>query len=297
MVAERAKRRLWFGHPPRRVVTAVASHAALAALGLLFVAPFVWLLSTSLKTEDQIFQRPPTQVLPLLAYLAPQPPTAENYRQGLTFVPFATYLLNTVIVCGMSVLGTLLSCSLVAYGLARIQWRGREALFYVLLGTMMLPYQVVMVPLFVVFAKIGWVDTWLPLWVPSFLGNALFIFLLRQFFLTIPRELTDAARIDGASELQIYSRIMLPLAKPALAVVALLSFLGAWNEYLMPLIYLSDDSKYTLSLGLAQFVSQYGSYWGWLMAASTIMTVPIMVLFFFTQRTFIQGISLTGIKG
>ena len=297
MRPDETKRRLWFGQPPRKVLTAACSHLALAVLGLLFVAPFVWLLSTSFKTEDQIFQRPPTQVLSLLHYLVPPRPTVANYEQGLTFVPFARYLLNTLIICAMSVTGTLLSCSLVAYGLSRIQWRGREALFYLLLGTMMLPYQVVMVPLFVVFARIGWVDTWLPLWVPSFLGNALFIFLLRQFFLTIPRELTDAARIDGASDLQIYSRIMLPLAKPALAVVALLSFLGAWNEYLMPLIYISDDSKYTLSLGLAQFISQYGSYWGWLMAASTIMTVPIMVLFFFTQRTFIQGISLTGIKG
>ncbi len=275
----------------------VLPHIPLIVLSLAFVMPFVWLLSTSFRTEEQIFAEPPDRLTELAAYLAPSPPTVENYRQGLTFIPFARYLLNTLIVCGLSVVGTLFSCSLVAYSLSRIRWRGREMLFYTLLGTMMLPYQVVMVPLFVVFAKIGWVDSFKPLWVPTFLGNALFIFLLRQFFLTIPRELTDAATIDGAGHLQILRHVMLPLAKPALAVVALLTFLNTWNDYLGPLIYLSDDSKYTLSLGLAQFVSQYGSYWGWLMAAATVMTVPIIVLFFFTQRSFIQGITLTGIKG
>ena len=191
----------------------------------------------------------------------------------------------------------LISCSLVAYGLARINWRGRTALFYVIIATMMLPFQVTMVPLFVVFARLGWVDTFLPLFVPAFFGNAFFIFLLRQFFLTIPPELTDAARVDGCSEFGIYWRVVLPLAKPALATVGLFAFMNTWNDYVGPLIYLSDTSKYTLSLGLATFSSQYGSYPGMLLAVTAVMTIPIIILFFVTQRTFIQGITLTGIKG
>ncbi|MGQ9733006.1 MAG: carbohydrate ABC transporter permease [Candidatus Zipacnadales bacterium] len=220
-----------------------------------------------------------------------------NYPSGLTFIPFEKYLFNTLTICALVVIGTLLSCSLVAYGLARINWRGRNVLFYVIIATMMLPFQVTMVPLFVVFARLGWVDSFLPLFVPAFFGNAFFIFLLRQFFMTIPYELTDAARIDGCSEWDIYWRIVLPLAKPALATVGLFAFMNTWNDYVGPLIYLSDASKYTLSLGLATFSSQYGSYPGMLMAVTTVMTVPIIVLFFVAQRTFIQGIALTGIKG
>jgi ABC-type glycerol-3-phosphate transport system permease component len=222
---------------------------------------------------------------------------ANNYPRGLTFIPFGRYLLNTLLICGIVVLGTILSCSLVAYGLARVEWRGRNGLFYIIIGTMMLPFQVTMVPMFVVFAKLGWVDTYLPLTVPAFFGNAFFVFLLRQFFMTLPAELTDAARIDGCSEVGIYRRIVLPLAKPALATVGLFAFMGTWNDYIGPLIYLSDAGRYTLSLGLATFSSQYGSYPGMLMAATTVMTLPIIVLFFLAQRTFIQGIALTGLKG
>jgi len=222
---------------------------------------------------------------------------SANYRGGMTFIPFWHYLGNTLLICGFTVLGTVVSCSLVAYGLARVDWRGRNVLFYVLLGTMMLPFQVTMVPLFVMFARLGWVDTYLPLIVPHFLGSAFFVFLMRQFFLTIPRELTDAARIDGCGEWQIYRAIILPLSKPVLATVGLFAFMGAWNDYIGPLIYLADADKYTLSLGLATFSSQYGSYPGMLMAVTTVMALPIIVLFFLTQRTFIQGITLTGIKG
>jgi multiple sugar transport system permease protein len=221
----------------------------------------------------------------------------HNYPSGLTFIPFGQYLLNTLLICALVVCGTLLSCSLVAYGLARVRWRGRNALFYVIIATMMLPFQVTMVPIFVVFARLGWVDSFLPLTVPAFFGNAFFIFLLRQFFLTIPDELADAARIDGCREWDIYWRIVLPLAKPALATVGLFAFMNTWNDYVGPLIYLSDASKYTLSLGLASFSSQYGSYPGMLMAVTVVMTLPIVLLFFLAQRTFIQGITLTGLKG
>jgi multiple sugar transport system permease protein len=195
------------------------------------------------------------------------------------------------------VAGTVLSSSLVAYGLARIPWKGRNVLFALLLSTMILPGQVTMVPLFAVFKWLGWVDTFLPLTVPAFLGNAFFIFLLRQFFLTIPNDLTEAARIDGCNELTTYWRIILPLATPALATVGLFTFMNTWNDFLGPLIYLFDDRKFTLSVGLAMFSSQYGSFWGQLMAVSAMMILPILILFFFTQRTFIQGIAMSGIKG
>jgi multiple sugar transport system permease protein len=251
--------------------------------------PLLWLILSSLKTDAQIFKFPPEWI--------PSPLTFKNYPGGLTFIPFWRELLNTSIICVCAVVGTIASCSLVAYGLARIKWRGGNALFYIILSTMMLPYQVTMVPVFVMFARIGWVDSLLPLIVPHFFGSAFYIFLMRQFFMTIPVEMTEAARIDGCSEWDIYRRIILPLSKPALAAVGLFAFMAMWNDYLGPLIYLADERKYTLSLGLASFSSQYGSYPGMLMAVTTVITVPIIVIFFFAQRTFIQGITLTGIKG
>ncbi len=221
----------------------------------------------------------------------------SNYTRGLVFIPFFQQLRNTVVIALMSVLGTIVSCSLVAYGLSKIEWKGRNALFLVLLATMMLPAQVTMIPVFTIFVKLRWVNTFLPLIVPSFLGSAFFIFLLRQFFMGIPRELSEAARIDGCSEFGIYRRIIMPLSKPALATVGLFTFMGAWNDFLNPLIYLLDEQKYTLSLGLAMFTGQYGNEYGMLMAVSAVFTLPIIVLFFFTQRTFIQGMTMSGIKG
>lgn len=261
-------------------------YGALVALSIVSFAPFVWLVMTSVKPENEIFSR-----------LLPSRLTLEHYARGLTHFPFLLYLRNTLLLCFANVVGAVISCSLVAYGLARIPWRGRGPLFAILLSTMMLPAQVTMVPLFAVFKWLGWIDTFLPLIVPAFLGNAFFIFLLRQFFLTIPAELSDAARLDGCSEFDIYSRVILPLATPALATVGLMVFLGTWNDFMGPLIYLYDDRKFPLSLGLAMFTSQYGSFWGQLMAVSTVMTAPILVLFFLTQRTFIQGITMTGLKG
>lgn len=258
----------------------------LIALSAIFVIPFAWLVSTSFKPEAEIF----TQVWPTRW-------VTENYQKGVLHFPFLLYLKNTLFLCGINVLGAILSSSLVAYGLARIPWRGRNVLFAILLSTMMLPPQVTMVPLFAVFKTFGWIDTFLPLTVPAFLGNAFFVFLLRQFFLAIPQDLSDAARLDGCTEFDIYRRVIMPLARPALATVGLFAFLNTWNDFLGPLIYLYDDRKFTLSLGLASFTSQYSSFWGQLMALSVIMTTPILVLFFFTQRTFIQGVTLSGIKG
>jgi multiple sugar transport system permease protein len=210
---------------------------------------------------------------------------------------FWIYLRNTLIVCLLGVTGTLISCSLAAYSFARIPWRGRNVLFAITVATMMVPFPVLMVPLYGLFAKLGWVGTLLPLWVPAFFGTGFNIFLLRQFFLTIPRELSEAARIDGASELAILWRIILPLSKPALAVVALFHFLYAWNDFIGPLLYLTRRETFTLSLGLQVYQSQHGGIeWHRLMAASTIICLPIVVLFFIMQRTFIRGVATTGMK-
>jgi len=220
----------------------------------------------------------------------------SNYSKGLVFIPFVDQLRNTLIVSICCVVGTILSCSLVAYGLSKIDWKGRNTLFIIILATMMLPAQVTMIPVFTIFVRLHWVNTFLPLIVPSFLGTPFFIFLLRQFFLGIPRELSEAAKLDGCGDFGIYRRIVMPLSKPALATVGLFTFMGAWNDFLGPLIYLLDETKYTLSLGLAMFTGQYGNEYGMLMAVSTVVTVPIIVLFFFTQRTFIQGMTMSGIK-
>lgn len=221
----------------------------------------------------------------------------SNYSKGLVFIPFFQQLRNTLVVSIFSVIGAVLSCSLVAYGLSKIEWKGRNALFVVMLSTMMLPAQVTMIPVFAIFVKLHWINTFLPLIVPSFLAAPFFVFLLRQFFLGIPKELSEAAKLDGCSEFGIYRRVIMPLSKPALATVGLFTFMNAWNDFMGPLIYLLDDSKYTLSLGLAMFTGQYGNEYGMLMAVSAVVTIPIIVMFFFTQRTFIQGMTMSGIKG
>lgn len=270
-------------------VPKLIAYLLLVSLSIVFIVPFVWLVTTSVKPDSQILHYPPIWI--------PHPFNWRNYADGLTAIPFALYLRNTLMICAAVVVGTTVSCSMVAYGLSRIPWKGRDVLFYALVGTMLLPPQVTMVPVFSIFKNLGWLDTYLPLTFPSFLAGAFSVFLLRQFFRTIPNELTEAARMDGTTEFDNYWRIVLPLAKPALWTVGLFAFIGAWNDYLGPLIYLFDDRKYTLSLGLAMFRTQYGAEWGQMMAVSTVVTVPLVILFFFTQRTFVQGITMTGIKG
>lgn len=274
---------------PLRVVRTALSHGTLLVLSVFFVLPFYWLVSTSLKSDVEIFKTPPVWVPEHLLW--------GNFRRAVEYIPFWLFLQNTLVICVLSVLGALVSCSLVAYSFSRIRWPGRDPLFLVVLATMMLPAQVTMVPVFSIFRALGWIDTILPLVVPHWLGTAFFIFMLRQFFLTIPLELSDAARIDGCSEWDIYRRVILPLAKPALATVGLFTFINAWNDFGGPLLYLNDERKATLSLGLQQFVSQHGAEWALLMAASTLMTIPIIVIFFFAQRTFIEGIATSGLKG
>ncbi len=248
------------------------------------------MLSTALKTDQQVLAYPPK--------LLPNPWKLSNFPEAFTFVPFLTYLGNSVNVATLSVLGALFSCSLPAYAFARMQWRGRDALFILVLSTIMLPYQVTMIPLYVIFSKIGWVNTLKPLIIPHFFGNPFFVFLLRQFFLGIPKELSDSALIDGCTELRILWDIILPLSKPALMVVALFQFLNSWNEFLAPLIYLNDKNLFTISLGLAQMRSAYGlSRFSLIMAATSLFVIPVIILFFFAQKTFIQGITFTGLKG
>ncbi len=272
-----------------KTIESIVSHAVLIILSLVFITPFLWLLTTSVKPESEIFAFPPVWI--------PHPVIFSHYLTGLQFIPFLTYLKNTLLYCGLAILGTIISSSLVAYSLARIPWRGRNILLLIIVGTMIVPGQVTMIPLFLVFKNLGWLDSLKPLIVPHFFGVPFFIFLLRQFFMTIPNELTEAARIDGASEFQIYWSVIMPLAKPVLATVGLFTFLNTWNDFLGPLVYLSSPEHYTLSLGLAQFRGEHASLWGPMMAVTTVMTVPVIIAFFFAQRTFIQGITLTGIKG
>jgi multiple sugar transport system permease protein len=277
------------GAKGRRWWAAVAAYTALVLISVLFLAPFALMLSTSLKAEDRIF----TEQIEWL----PRPVLWSNYTEALASFPFLLYLRNTVFVCAMVVVGTVVSSVLPAYGFARLQWRGRDALFFVMLATLMLPQQVTMLPVFLLFRALRWTGTYLPLVVPPFFGSAFSIFLLRQFFRTIPQELSDAARMDGCSEARILWRIIAPLSTPAIATVMLFAFIGAWTDFINPLIYLTDERSYTLAVGLQTFVGRHASEWNLLMAASAVVTLPMLVVFFLAQRTFIEGIALTGVKG
>jgi multiple sugar transport system permease protein len=274
----------------RKRLARAAAFTTILVLSAIFLIPFLWIVSTSFKGNEQIFTIPPQWI--------PEQLRTENYTAVFARMPFLLYLKNSVFITLMTMLGVTFSSSVVAYAFACLRWPGRNFLFMVILVTMMLPMQVTMIPVFVLFKDLGWLNTYKPLIVPAFLGGGGFnIFLLRQFFLGIPRELTDAARIDGCSEFRIYWNIMLPLAKPALATVAILTFMFAWYDFLGPLIYLSDKSKSTLALGLSMLVGQTQTEWGMLMAASLLMMLPVLAVFFLFQRYFIQGFMMSGIKG
>ncbi len=262
----------------------------LVAGAVAMALPFVWLVSSSLKLENDIFVFPPEWI--------PNPVRFQNYVDALTYKPFGRYIANTLLIVVLNEIAILWSASFCAYGFARLRFPGRDFWFSLLLATMMVPYFVLMVPQFVIFTRLNWIDTFLPLTVPVFFGGGAFnIFLLRQFFRSLPEELADAARIDGCNEFLIYGRIMLPLAKPALATVAIFTFLNGWNDFIGPLLYLNSPEKFTVAIGLATFRSVMRTRWDLLMAASTAMIVPVVLLFFFAQRYFIQGIVLTGLKG
>ncbi|GAB4560892.1 MAG: carbohydrate ABC transporter permease [Anaerolineae bacterium] len=272
----------------RGAIRRTIASALLLAGAIIYLVPFLWMLSSSLKPEYQIFAMPPQWI--------PRPPRWDNYIAALTYVPFGRFTVNTSIISALTIIGHLLSCSVIAYGFARLRAPGRDQLFILVLATMMLPYPVTMVPLYILFKMLGWVNTFLPLTVPAFFGSPFFIFLLRQFFMSIPTDLEDAARIDGANTAQIIWHIMLPLSIPALATVAIFTFQNTWNDFLPPLIYLHKQSLYTVALGLSFFRSTYTVNWAYLMAASLATMVPVILVFFAAQRLFIEGITLTGVK-
>lgn len=276
-------------HTARQRQLKLLVYIILLAGAFVFLLPFYWMVISALKPSYAVLDFPPRWL--------PIPPRWANFREALTYVPFGRYALNTLFITLFSVLGNLFSATLVAYGFARVRAPGKNVLFLILLATMMLPYPVTMVPVFVIFSKLGWVNSFKPLIVPTFLGAPFYIFLLRQFFLTLPIELEDAARMDGANTFQILLYIILPLAVPAMATIAIFTFQGAWNDFLGPLIYLNDQAHYTITLGLSFFRSTYQTNWAYLMAASLVTMLPMVVLFFFAQRLFIEGITLTGVKG
>ena len=273
----------------RKQVSLALGYAVAVTGAALFLLPLFWMISSSLKPNYQVLEFPPRWI--------PDPVQWSNYPEALTYVPFGRYALNTLLISGLTILGNLFSCTMVAYGFARLRAPGKEVLFVVLLSTMMLPYPVTMIPIYIGFNVLGWINTIKPLVVPTFFGNPFYIFLLRQFFMTVPRDLEEAAHIDGASTLQTLWHVLLPVMRPALATVAVFSFQAAWTDFLPPLIYLHDQTKYTISLGLSFFRSSYDVRWSYLMAASFVTMLPMVIVFFVAQKSFIEGITLTGIKG
>ena len=272
-----------------RIVQAVAVYGILTSLSIIVLVPVAWMLSTALKPQSQIFSFPPVYI--------PHPLLWSNFVDALTAEPFDLYARNTFLLVIVNVIGQLLSCTLIAYGFARLRFPGRNVLFMVMLATLLIPPQVTMIPLFILFRALGWVDTYLPLTVPAFFGNPFYVFLLRQYMLTLPYELDEAARIDGCNTWQILYMILVPLCWPPLTIVVVFTFTDVYNDFLNPLIYLSDPSKFTLAIGLANFVGRYSSNWNYLMAASLVFLVPLLITYYFAQRHLIGGIASFGLKG
>lgn len=286
----RASRSRRSGYGTRRVLGRLVVYLLCILGSALMLFPLVWLVRSSVMELGQIFTFPPEWI--------PNPWRWQNYPEALTTIPFFLYFRNTLTILVPTVLGTVLTSALAAYGFSRLRWPGRDTVFNILLTTLMLPYAVTLIPTFLLWAKLDLINTFWPLIVPHWFGGGIFsIFLLRQFFRTIPKELDEAALIDGANPLQILWNIIVPLSRPALIAVAIFAALASWNDFLGPLIYLNDSRNFTLALGLAEFTGLYSSQWHLLMAASTVVIVPVIVLFFFAQRYFIEGIALTGSKG
>ncbi len=262
------------------------STAILIGVTSIFLLPLLLMVLSSLKPEYDVFNA---------AKFWPDPIQWDNYTNALNYVPFGQYALNTLFISSVTIIGHVCSCTLIAYGFARLRAPGRDTLFLVVLATLMLPFPVTMVPLYILFKALGWINTFLPLIVPAFFGSPFYIFLLRQFFMTLPPDLEDAAQIDGANTLQIITRIIVPLSWPALATVAIFSFQASWNDFLGPLLYL-DQSHYTVALGLSFFRATIGVKYSWLMAASLVTMIPVLIVFIIGQKLFVQGIVLTGVR-
>ncbi len=275
----------------RQIVHAVIVYGLVLPGAVFFVIPLLWMLSTALKDPKQIFIFPPQWI--------PNPVRWDNFVQGWTaYLPFNRFLLNSLIITTGNIIGNVISCSLAAYAFARLRARGKEFFFALVLATMLLPTEVTIIPQYVLFTRLGWNDSWLPLMVPPWFGWPFFIFLLRQFFLGIPHELDEAARLDGASSWRILWNIIVPLAKPALATVVIFAFIGNWNNFLPPLIYIRSTNLQVLAVGLNMFRGAYGpTNYHHMMAVALLVLLPVLVVFFFGQRLFVRGIALTGIKG
>jgi len=258
-------------------------------LGVAFTVPLAWVLSTSLKMPGQAFITPIQWI--------PTSPRWENYLEVFRKLPFHRFIINSLFVTTMGTIGSVLSSLMVAYGLSKIRWPGRDIVFTALIATMMLPGTVTLIPTFILFKYIKWVGTFYPLWVPSWFGGAFYVFLMRQYMLTLPNELNEAAKIDGAGNFGILWRVVAPLCGPAIASVAIFSFMGHYNDFMGPLIYISDNLMYTLPLGLLWFQGRFGNFWHLVMAASMIAVTPVIVLFFAAQRYFVQGVQFSGLAG
>lgn len=273
---------------PRRVKL-LFLYIALLGLSAIFLMPFLWMFTTSLKGgEDEIFTYPP-QIFPKAWHF-------ENYKYVLELYPWLTFLKNSVIITFLSTLGVVISSSMAAFAFATLRFRGRDKIFILVISTMMIPYYTTLIPQYILFAKLGWIDTLKPLWVPAFFGSAYFIFLLRQFFKSIPIELFEAARIDGASIFQIFYKVYLPLARPAIITVIILHFIAAWSDFFGPLIYLQSEENYTLVLGLNSFRGMYYTSWHYLMAATIMVITPSIIVFLIGQKKIVGGITLSGMK-
>lgn len=278
-------------HFLRHTLPDIISYTLLSAVGLLFFIPFLWLIITSLKPLDQVFTMPLTWI--------PKPIQWHNYRDALSHpgFPFLRFLRHSLFYAILSTVGVTAASAMAAYAFARIPFRGRGLWFGITLGTMMIPGVVTMIPTYIIFRWLNWVGSYKPLIIPSYGGSAFFIFMLRQFMMTLPWDLSDAARVDGASEAHILLRIMLPLMRPALLVVVVFNFMGCWNDFMGPIIYLNNAQLYPLSVGLFAFLTRSGRYWNLLMAAALVVTTPMVIIFFLAQRQFIEGITMTGLKG
>lgn len=267
----------------------IGTHLLLLAWGAASLVPFFWMVSTSLKEFGQVFLFPPVWI--------PDPITTEAYSKLLTNVPFPIWTMNTFVVSATIMLGQLVSCSLAAYAFARLRFRGRDRLFVLYLGTLMIPYQVTLIPTYVLFNQLGLINSYAVLILPGVFGSAFGTFLLRQFFQTIPRELEDAATIDGAGHFTIYRTIIMPLSGPALAALGVFVFMHHWNDFLWPLVTISETKRKTLTIGLATLQGQYNTEWTQMMAGAVLSLLPILIVFFLAQRYFVEGITLSGIKG
>lgn len=270
------------------IIKHILVNIALSLGALVFLIPFFWMISTSLKGPGAVFSFPPEWI--------PSEFVWENFSHAWTVVPFSLFLRNTAFITIVTIIGAVFSSSLIAFGFARMQFRGRSLLFGILLASMMIPWEVTIIPLFVQFNFYGWIDTFYPLIVPSFFGSAFFVFLLRQYFLTIPLDLDEAATIDGCSPFKIYWKILLPIVKPALVTVAVFQMMGSWNDFMGPLIFLNSQHNFTLTLGLNLFRNSFHTEWHNMMAISSVITIVPLIVFFAAQKHLIGGIALSGLK-